>query len=256
MHRTGLYCFHIIFIISLFALIYIGCNNKKEPSVPSFQTGGSFDTETTGGAGAGGIPVTGGMSTTGGMSATVGTGAAGGTDATGGTEANGGTVATGGTGGTKVGTDEGVTVRDASGVGGASGTEAGGTGAIGGDSATTGGTDGATGGNGESGGTQTSWNDVYALIQVDCSTCHTIRSSGGLSMANSQVAYDNLVGVSAQGCPSEIRVIAGNANDSYIIKKIEGRQPFGCGSRMPPTRSLDSATTSTFRSWIDEGATP
>jgi len=159
---------------------------------------------------------------------------------------------TGGVGGVIAGTG-GATAGTGGAIGGNGGTT-GGSGGVGG---TTAGTGGAIGGSGGIGGTQLSFSDdVFAIIPANCSTCHTIGSRGGLNMGTAQTAYNNLVGVSAQGCAAEILVIAGDAENSYLIKKIEGRQPFGCGTRMPTRGALDSASIGTFRSWIDGGALP
>ena len=56
----------------------------------------------------------------------------------------------------------------------------------------------------------------------------------------------------AQSEAGKIRVIPGNAQDSYLVIKIEGRQ--GVGSRMPVGGALDAVDITNIRNWINEGA--
>lgn len=92
--------------------------------------------------------------------------------------------------------------------------------------------------------------DVLPLIG-GCSGCH--GASGGLNLSAAN-AYNNLVGVDAAGCSGEVRVIAGNAENSYLIKKIEGRQGAGCGGTMHPSVSISATNIAIIRQWIDDGA--
>jgi len=49
------------------------------------------------------------------------------------------------------------------------------------------------------------------------------------------------------------RVIPGNANDSYLIVKVEGRQTVG--ERMPLGGSaLDNIDLTNLKNWINQGA--
>ena len=66
-------------------------------------------------------------------------------------------------------------------------------------------------------------------------------------------SYLHLVDVQATTEPQRILVIPGNAKDSYLILKLEGRQTVG--DRMPPGRApLDSIDMANLRNWIDRGA--
>jgi hypothetical protein len=66
-------------------------------------------------------------------------------------------------------------------------------------------------------------------------------------------SYAQLVGVASTQDPSTLRVEAGDAQNSYLVIKIEGRQSIG--SRMPLGRtSLSAEETGTVRNWIGLGA--
>jgi len=95
--------------------------------------------------------------------------------------------------------------------------------------------------------------DVQAIFADNgCIGCHA-SDRGGLTLtATASVSYGNLVNV-ASPATGEIRVIPGNANDSYLVKKLEGRQTAGVQMPAggPPLASADLAT---IKSWINEGA--
>ena len=51
----------------------------------------------------------------------------------------------------------------------------------------------------------------------------------------------------------EVLVIPSNANDSYLVKKLEGRQ--SVGARMPlGGEALDNIDLSNVKNWINQGA--
>ena len=71
-------------------------------------------------------------------------------------------------------------------------------------------------------------------------------------MTTAAVAYANLVNVTSPNS-GETRVIPGNANDSYMIKKLEGRQ--SVGDRMPLGSSpLSTTDLQNIKNWINQGA--
>ena len=95
--------------------------------------------------------------------------------------------------------------------------------------------------------------DVWELLQRNsCSSsgCHG-TGQGGLTMSSSAGAYSSLVNV-ASPVTGEIRVIPGNANDSYLVKKLEGRQ--SSGGRMPVGGQLDATDLANVKNWINQGA--
>ena len=90
-----------------------------------------------------------------------------------------------------------------------------------------------------------------------CTNCHTNvgrNPSAGLNLLH-DVAYDQLVNVSATEVPSLKRVSPGNPDGSYLSHKIEGR-PGIVGRRMPfngPPYMTDGQIL-IVRRWIEIGA--
>jgi hypothetical protein len=82
-------------------------------------------------------------------------------------------------------------------------------------------------------------------------SCHGSAQAAGLSLTSS-TSYANLVNVTATQSASS-RVIPGDANGSYLIVKVEGRQTVG--NRMPPSGSaLDNIDLTNLKNWINQGA--
>jgi len=82
-------------------------------------------------------------------------------------------------------------------------------------------------------------------------SCHGSARSAGLSLASGS-SYTSLVNVTSTQSTS-LRVIPGNANDSYLIVKVEGRQTVG--DRMPAGGSpLDNIDLTNLKNWINQGA--
>ncbi len=53
----------------------------------------------------------------------------------------------------------------------------------------------------------------------------------------------------------EIRVIANDATNSYLLKKLEGTQGSGNGQRMPlGSSALDNTDLTNIKNWINTGA--
>jgi hypothetical protein len=91
-----------------------------------------------------------------------------------------------------------------------------------------------------------------------CIQCHT-RQGGripplGLSL-DPDVAYQSLVGVASVGKPGAVRVIPGDAENSYLVHKLEGRSDI-VGQRMPRTAGpfLTEGQMLIIRRWINQGA--
>jgi len=89
-----------------------------------------------------------------------------------------------------------------------------------------------------------------------CSGCHT--GSGNnlpaiMALTSAQQTHQNLVGVFSMGEPEFLRVEPGNADNSLLIKKIEGTH--SVGSRMPfRGAKLSAETIQSIRNWVDAGA--
>jgi hypothetical protein len=127
-----------------------------------------------------------------------------------------------------------------------------------------GGSDGPTspGGNANPGGGNTTAgtvkddpsfaSDIVPIFsQQGCASggCHAPPGEAGLVLSSSP--YNALVNV-ASSQTRELRVIPGNANDSYLIKKLEGRA--SVGQRMPVGGQLGSTDLANLKNWINKGA--
>jgi hypothetical protein len=102
---------------------------------------------------------------------------------------------------------------------------------------------------------------AYEVLLDRCVFCHTNGgigiTVGKLDLSNPRRAYDALVGHIAEGhdCRSSeaTRVIAGDAENSLLVQKLEHRQ--SCGVPMPDKYApLASEEIATIRAWIDAGA--
>ena len=90
-----------------------------------------------------------------------------------------------------------------------------------------------------------------------CAGCHTgvgATLPGAMNLTSATASYAALVGVaSVQAAPLQ-RVTAGNPNDSYLVRKLEGG-PNIINNRMPLGGPfLDQATIDSIRLWITRGA--
>jgi hypothetical protein len=103
----------------------------------------------------------------------------------------------------------------------------------------------------------TTFGQVYAVLTSQCGTCHTQLDDGDLDFSSRATAYSQLVGHAAAGpdCAGsgEVRVIAGEPDQSLLIQKLEGTSD--CGARMPEGRPpLPQSTIDEIRAWIAAGA--
>ena len=119
--------------------------------------------------------------------------------------------------------------------------------------------------------------DVMPVLAQHCNsaTCHgsTTAPDGklylGRTSMNDETTLDtvhgNLVGVAATRAPLMMRVVAGDAEHSFLMIKLDGDFAcpqvtcgmLGCGVKMPHGSSkpkLDIAVRNTIRSWIQNGA--
>lgn len=95
------------------------------------------------------------------------------------------------------------------------------------------------------------------IFTPTCSGCHT--GGGGalpasMNLSNAAASFAALVGVASTEQPALQRVNAGNADDSYLVRKLEGG-PSITGARMPlGGAALDPALIANVRAWITAGA--
>lgn len=98
-------------------------------------------------------------------------------------------------------------------------------------------------------------NSVFGPI---CSGCHSGPTSGnlpsGMNLSSAAASHAALVNVQSLQVASLDRVEPTDADNSYLIRKLEGG-PGIIGDRMPQGGPfLDQATIDMIRQWIDEGA--
>ena len=93
--------------------------------------------------------------------------------------------------------------------------------------------------------------------RTSCITCHTAvgrNPSGGVNLTH-DVAYDQIVGVAARGKAGAIRVVPGDPDNSYLVRKIEGASDIA-GRRMPNNGPpyLTDGQIFILKRWITNGA--
>jgi len=87
--------------------------------------------------------------------------------------------------------------------------------------------------------------------------CHTGPAGpslpAGMDLSSADASFANLVGVDSQQSAGDVRVVAGVADASYLVRKLEGTA--AVGGRMPiGAAALDATTIAAIRAWIDAGA--
>ncbi len=96
--------------------------------------------------------------------------------------------------------------------------------------------------------------EIFSRRGCTASNCHG-NGAGELTLTSSPAtSYGNLVGVTSP-TSGEVRVIVSDAANSYLVKKLEGTQGSGNGSRMPIGGSqLDDIDITNVKNWINTGA--
>jgi hypothetical protein len=98
-------------------------------------------------------------------------------------------------------------------------------------------------------------NDIQGVFNRHlCSSgnCHGSQQQAALDLRAGN-AHASLVNVPSTNEPGMVRVIPGDADRSYLVVKLEGRQTVGV--RMPLGRSpLDSIDLTNVKNWINRGA--
>jgi uncharacterized protein (TIGR03118 family) len=91
-----------------------------------------------------------------------------------------------------------------------------------------------------------------------CAGCHSGGGAGlpgSMNLSSTNASFNALVGINSTEVPALKRVQAGDANASYLVRKLEGTQ--AVGDRMPfGGPFLDQPTIDQVRSWIQAGAAP
>lgn len=101
--------------------------------------------------------------------------------------------------------------------------------------------------------------DPFPAIQASvfgprCSGCHTGPTGnllpGGLNLTSASDSFNALVNVSSLEQPGVMRVVPGDPDGSYLVRKLEGSAGIA-GARMPLGGPyLDQATINQIRAWI------
>lgn len=103
---------------------------------------------------------------------------------------------------------------------------------------------------------QTIFNATDSSGRLACVQCHTDQGrvqTGNLVLTEGR-SYQQLVGRASTGKPGETLVIPGDPDNSYLVKKLEGRDIIG--ARMPRSNGpfLTEGQIRVIRRWITEGA--
>jgi hypothetical protein len=96
--------------------------------------------------------------------------------------------------------------------------------------------------------------DIQSIFNVSCSlsNCHNAATASAELVLASGQSYANIVNVASTQNPTKNRVTPNDAQNSYIVIKLEGRQTTGV--RMPFGGSLSSVKIQNIKNWINNGA--
>lgn len=110
---------------------------------------------------------------------------------------------------------------------------------------------------GGGGGTTVSFaNDVQPIFTTNCALagCHNAATAQQGLVLEAGSAFSNIVNVPSSEQPSVFRVSPGDADASYLVRKIRGTSGIS-GGRMPLNRTpLSAAQIDTIATWVNEGA--
>ena len=115
--------------------------------------------------------------------------------------------------------------------------------------------DGFVGSGGTVGPLAPNFNSIQAnVFDQYCVHCHSGANAPAQLRLDAVNSYANLVGVPSRETGT-LRVAPGNANNSYIIQKLEGTA--SVGERMPAgLPALPQSDIDVIRQWIGDGAMP
>jgi hypothetical protein len=116
--------------------------------------------------------------------------------------------------------------------------------------------DGFVGSGGVVGPLEPNFNSIQAnVFDQYCEHCHSGANAPVGLRLDAVNSYASLVGVASVERPNLMRVAPGDANNSYIIQKLEGTA--GVGERMPAgLPALPQSDINVIRQWIGDGALP
>ncbi|MEO1574754.1 MAG: Ig-like domain-containing protein, partial [Pseudomonadota bacterium] len=101
---------------------------------------------------------------------------------------------------------------------------------------------------------EATWRGIQdAIFTPQCVVCHVDGGQASFLPLDEASSYDALVGVPSTEVPTLLRVEPLNANDSYLVQKLEGTA--AVGARMPLGGDpLPSELIDAVRGWIETGA--
>lgn len=90
-----------------------------------------------------------------------------------------------------------------------------------------------------------------SILSVRCASCHDGGDTAPDLRPEAQAA---LVNAPSPGYPAEVLVVPGDADASFLFKKMMGTQAPGQRGDMPPSGTLVAAELDAVRAWIESGA--
>lgn len=101
------------------------------------------------------------------------------------------------------------------------------------------------------------FDDLQVLVFAPmCAGCHTgggVTQPSVFDFTTADASYQTLLNQSSQHSSGSSLVVAGNADGSYLMDSLEGRQL--SGSRMPMrSAAVPDELLLSIRAWIDDGA--
>lgn len=96
--------------------------------------------------------------------------------------------------------------------------------------------------------------DVPGLFRSKCgsSTCHAGSEPAAELDLVSPGVFERLENVPASQCEDRVRVDPNEPNASFLVEKLRGTQPVGCGERMPFVSFLTGAEIACVQRWVFE----
>jgi len=92
---------------------------------------------------------------------------------------------------------------------------------------------------------------IQPIWSASCTGCHGSGGDAGLNLSSGS-SYANLVNVPSTQDKTKMRVLPGDATNSWVVMKIENRQTVG--GKMPPSGSLTANQIQNIKNWITQGA--
>ena len=96
--------------------------------------------------------------------------------------------------------------------------------------------------------------NVQPLLTNSCAGCHGGAAPTHSLDLSAGKAYAQTVGVNSVDCATTKRIVASQANNSYVVMKVNGAGSCFVGGQMPPGAPLSSGQILTITAWINAGA--